>query len=564
MPLETPSVTCLTTAALHRFTSGSSTDETCRGVLVHGWPSLPAAAVTAARVPRKRQTEISKAMTVVLRHRAKDLGLPIRSDGFLCVYELLGTPELSELRCTVKEVYRVAQDSKKGRFALGEVDGALVIRATQGHSMREIAEEELLEPVVLGAPDFPTVVVHGTRLKRWRSIKEYGLLAGGWRGQSGRNHVHFADGWPMSARCKSGMPSNSEIGIFLGLRASLSRGLRLWRSENGVILTPGFDGAVPAELFDKVIRFSDGKHLWPERSVSDSEVHLGNRRVPDDPATSIGCHFVPPLRPVGVAGREEDDNDLTSVDYSPDCCSDDLGLDPLDLCAVSGPEDSEPKDVQNTEVKAASSSARDATGSLLVAPAGLDQVPAGSPITVTASTASEAMPSVPAVVPAEAPSPSETPGRMVVYAAFDNARGVPGYLDLRVGDEVVVHYTGVTDEDDGWVYGELVTGRDEDSPLGWFPALSLEWQDLRTVIRSYGPDEGKGYLPLMEGEQVIILHTDTSGDTVWYYGEAADDCSQRGWFPSMVCDGYRPSRRAAARAERGGDGGRGVAACGGP
>ena len=79
-------------------------------------------------------------MTSVLRHRAKDLGLPIRSDGFLCVYELLGTPELLELRCTVKEVYRVAQDSKKGRFALGEVDGALVIRATQGHSMGEIAE----------------------------------------------------------------------------------------------------------------------------------------------------------------------------------------------------------------------------------------------------------------------------------------------------------------------------------------------------------------------------------------------------------------------------------------
>ena len=172
------SVPCLTTAALHRFTSGSS-DETCRGVLVHGWPSLPAAAVRARRVPGKRQTEISKAMTSVLRHRAKDLGLPIRSDGFLCVYELLGTPELSELHCTVKEVYRVAQDSKKGRFALGEVDGAFVIRATQGHSMREIAEEEFLEPVVLGAPDFPTVVVHGTRLKRWRSIKEHGLLAGG-------------------------------------------------------------------------------------------------------------------------------------------------------------------------------------------------------------------------------------------------------------------------------------------------------------------------------------------------------------------------------------------------
>ena len=92
----------------------------------------------------------------------------------------------------------------------------------------------------------------------------------------------------------------------------------------------------------------------------------------------------------------------------------------------------------------------------------------------------------------------------------------------------------------------------------------MTWRDLRNVVLSYDPDEGEGYLPLIKGEQVIVLHTDTSGDTVWYYGEAADDCSQRGWFPSMVCDGYCPSRRAAAEAEKGGGGGRGRAAPGGP
>ena len=90
MPLVTPSVTCLTTAARHRFTSESSTDETCRGTLVHGWPSLPAAAVTAARLPRKRHTEISNAMSWVLQHRARDIGLQIRSDGFSASTNCLG------------------------------------------------------------------------------------------------------------------------------------------------------------------------------------------------------------------------------------------------------------------------------------------------------------------------------------------------------------------------------------------------------------------------------------------------------------------------------------------
>ena len=85
----------------------------------------------------------------------------------------------------------------------------------------------------------------------------------------------------------------------------------------------------------------------------------------------------------------------------------------------------------------------------------------------------------------------------MVYTAFSNPRGVPGHLDLGVGDEVVVPYTGVTDESDGWMYGELATRSDEDSsrPLGWLPASSIEWRDLRNVAPSCGPDEDEGYLP---------------------------------------------------------------------
>merc|ERR1712008_200053 len=48
--------------------------------------------------------------------------------------------------------------------------------------------------------------------------------------------------------------------------------------------------------------------------------------------------------------EEEDDDDFTSVEYTPDRCPGDLGFDPLSLCAVSNPNGFELKGVHNIEV----------------------------------------------------------------------------------------------------------------------------------------------------------------------------------------------------------------------
>ena len=118
-----------------------------------------------------RGKEISKALTYVLRHRARGLGLPIRSDGFLSVDEVLRTHRLLNLGCAVEEVRWAVQDSSKGRFALGEIEGALMIRATQGHSMGGIVEDQLLQPLTSNTPNLPSEAVHGAYMKYWPSIK---------------------------------------------------------------------------------------------------------------------------------------------------------------------------------------------------------------------------------------------------------------------------------------------------------------------------------------------------------------------------------------------------------
>ncbi|KAK5455100.1 tRNA 2'-phosphotransferase [Exophiala xenobiotica] len=66
------------------------------------------------------------------------------------------------------------------------------IRATQGHSMKDVEAENLLRPITLDADDpasIPDTVVHGTFYGAWDAI----LTSGGLK-KMNRNHVHFATG----------------------------------------------------------------------------------------------------------------------------------------------------------------------------------------------------------------------------------------------------------------------------------------------------------------------------------------------------------------------------------
>lgn len=205
---------------------------------------------------------MSKSLTLVLRHKAQDLDLFVRPDGFVPVDAVMRCDLLSKF--TIKELQAVVRDSDKQRFTLADVEGVMHIRANQGHSMKVVMDELLLERLELGSSNLPAQVVHGTYTKHWEHIKWQGLLAGGKLGQKFRNHVHFAQGLPRDG-CISGMRESSEVAIYLNLNLALERGLLIYRSANGVILTPGFDGVVPTELFERVVQLKDGQELWPCR-----------------------------------------------------------------------------------------------------------------------------------------------------------------------------------------------------------------------------------------------------------------------------------------------------------
>ena len=78
----------------------------------------------------------------------------------------------------------------------------------------------------------------------------------------GRNHVHFCAGLPEDGQVISGMRAESDIVVELDGPRALAAGLRFFRAENGVLLTPGdANGLVSKALFKRVLDRATGADL---------------------------------------------------------------------------------------------------------------------------------------------------------------------------------------------------------------------------------------------------------------------------------------------------------------
>ncbi|KAH9287735.1 hypothetical protein KI387_031852, partial [Taxus chinensis] len=204
-----------------------------------------------ARDDNRRIDALGRALSSVLRHKAVGLGLKVRSDGYVAVKDLLslstktlvGLPLHSHSVDDLKEA--VKRDNKQ-RFGLHEENGQLLIRANQGHSIRTIKSVELLNSII--SPEEVPVCVHGTYLRYLEVIKKEGLKS------MNRIHIHFATGLCKEDGVISGMRSSCEVFIYLNVQKAFKDGMKLYRSENGVILTEGFDGVVPPEYFANIER----------------------------------------------------------------------------------------------------------------------------------------------------------------------------------------------------------------------------------------------------------------------------------------------------------------------
>jgi len=198
------------------------------------------------------EIRISKTITWLLRHAARQEGLRIREDGYAPVHELLKLPHLQNLDFPTLE--KIVREDKKSRFKLiyepdtENIDFQMPIwwiRTNQGHSMKSVmVEMDLIRAV----SDIPSgIAVHGTSRAAWGKIKHEGLS------RVTRNHIHFAQGIPGSGVI-SGMRNKSQVFIYIDVQKALDAGLKFYLSSNGVVLSEGDEkGFIRPQFFKRVV-----------------------------------------------------------------------------------------------------------------------------------------------------------------------------------------------------------------------------------------------------------------------------------------------------------------------
>ncbi|QLL32975.1 hypothetical protein HG536_0D04970 [Torulaspora globosa] len=199
----------------------------------------------------KRDVQISKALSYLLRHGALKEKLPIDTDGYVPVAVLLAHNRLKCHKCTLEDIHRIVENNDKKRFHI--VQGPLsdgqpqeLICATQGHSIAEINPSEDVLHEITDAADLPATLIHGTSITKLLLILQSGSIK-----RRGRNHVHLSPGVSgRDSQVVSGMRNSSNAHIHLKRGQQLLDQLQLFRSLNNVYLTPN---DIPASLFEKVV-----------------------------------------------------------------------------------------------------------------------------------------------------------------------------------------------------------------------------------------------------------------------------------------------------------------------
>lgn len=180
----------------------------------------------------------SKLLSSILRHRAEKLKLNVRPDGYVDIDELLALREMKHV--TKETIVKIVETDSKQRYSIKDN----MIRANQGHSIKAIESEELLEEIK--DPSLWPHCIHGTTREAWKRIETQGL------NRMKRKHIHFCSQPFRSTEIISGMRNTSQVLIHVDVAKAMKDGIRFFVSENKVILTEGVGGILPSSYFAKV------------------------------------------------------------------------------------------------------------------------------------------------------------------------------------------------------------------------------------------------------------------------------------------------------------------------
>ncbi|ODV94903.1 hypothetical protein PACTADRAFT_50752 [Pachysolen tannophilus NRRL Y-2460] len=204
----------------------------------------------------KRDIQISKALSYLLRHGALKEKLDIDKDGYIALDDILSHNRIKSHRATFEDIKRIVDSNDKQRFTLRrghDGDGEhkkYYICANQGHSIESVTQDEQL--ILLSKKSqFPKIIVHGTYTSKLLLILQSGGLS-----KMSRNHIHFAIGLPNEEKVISGIRQNCDVLIYLDIDKLLNsneQNIKFFMSKNNVVLSEGNEqGIIPVEFFAKI------------------------------------------------------------------------------------------------------------------------------------------------------------------------------------------------------------------------------------------------------------------------------------------------------------------------
>ncbi len=162
-------------------------------------------------------TELSRYISLILRHKPDAIGITLDEHGWADVFELI--EGISKTRAIDMETLeRIVAEDEKQRYSFNE--DKTLIRANQGHSIPVDVELEELMP--------PEVLYHGTGEKYVESIKEQGLIP------KSRLYVHLSA--DKETATKVGRRHGKPIIFQVNSKKMYDDGIKFFKSVNGVWL----------------------------------------------------------------------------------------------------------------------------------------------------------------------------------------------------------------------------------------------------------------------------------------------------------------------------------------
>jgi len=168
---------------------------------------------------KRRQRQISKFLSYVLRHNPGSIGIELDEGGWVSVSELLRRSRIAGQSLNLDELKIVVRENDKQRFSFSE-DG-LRIRANQGHSVEVNLDYKEVVP--------PEILYHGTARRNVESIRINGLTKGS------RHHVHLSPD-PDTA-LKVGQRHGKPVVLEVQAGRMHKDGNKFYISANGIWLT---------------------------------------------------------------------------------------------------------------------------------------------------------------------------------------------------------------------------------------------------------------------------------------------------------------------------------------